>query len=174
MEGVAHLIPYITSFILTIMSRFLLFCNKSRLNLLNGVFHHFIVVECVINISDEKLLSCLFCVIYSPGFFCKILIYVSAWGRPLVGVENLQDFNMTVFHWYILQGYTLSHHKSTHCNIYETSGLKNCMKFGLKTDKIHEDGPGQTSCAMHNMCMWCTQYLRIWNIDSKWFTSLVF
>jgi hypothetical protein len=30
----------------------------------------------------------------------KILYWCdSAWGRPLVGVENLQDFNMTVFHW---------------------------------------------------------------------------
>jgi hypothetical protein len=30
----------------------------------------------------------------------KILYWCdSAWGRPLVRVENLQDFNMTVFHW---------------------------------------------------------------------------
>jgi hypothetical protein len=33
-------------------------------------------------------------------FFHKILYWCdSAWGRPLVGDENLQDFNMTVFHW---------------------------------------------------------------------------
>jgi hypothetical protein len=33
------------------------------------------------------------CIVHKILYWCD-----SAWGRPLVGVENLQDFNMTVFH----------------------------------------------------------------------------